>query len=49
MPFNDWILQSSSDPEETQPLPQEAKAILDQYAHVFPEEIPLGVPSKRTI
>jgi len=47
--FKEWILalfEESETPHPTHPL---AIALLKLYPHVFPEEIPPGLPPKRSI
>jgi hypothetical protein len=47
--FKEWLLtalEETEAPAHTHPL---AMALLDRFAHVFPEDIPPGLPPKRTI
>ena len=48
-PFKEWILVSLEEAEPAQPLHHMAKTLLELYSHVFPEEIPPGLPPKRSI
>ena len=47
--FREWILTSLEEAETSCHSHPMAKALLELYSHVFPEEIPLGLPPKRTI
>jgi len=48
-PFKEWILASLDEAEPTQPVHHKAKPLLKLFSHVFPEEIPPGLPPKRSI
>ena len=47
--FKEWILTSLEEAETPHPTHPLAIALLKLYSHVFPEEIPSGLPPKRSI
>ena len=47
--FKEWILTSLEESETPYPTHPMAVALLKLYGHVFPEEIPSGLPPKRSI
>ena len=47
--LKEWILQVQEEPETPLPSHPIAKVILNQFSHLFPEEIPSGLPPKRDI
>ena len=47
--FRDWILTNLDEPEKTLPNHPLAVSLLQVYTHVFPDEIPAGLPPKRDI
>jgi len=47
--FRDWILTSLDEPETTSPNHPLVVALLQIFAHVFPDEIPASLPPERDI
>ena len=47
--FKEWILTSLEESEHPCPTHPMANALLKLYSHVFPDEIPPGLPPKSTI
>ena len=47
--FNDWILTNLEEPDIPLPTHPLAVSLLQMFAHVFPDEIPAGLPPKRDI
>jgi len=47
--FNEWILTSLGESETPPPSHPIAFLLLKRFAHVFPEEIPSGLPPQRSI
>lgn len=47
--FKEWILLNQDEPETTPQIHPLAQALLNQFTHVFPDEIPNGLPPKRDI
>ena len=47
--FKDWILTNLDEPETPFPTHPLAVSLLQLFAHVFPDEIPAGLPPKRDI
>ena len=47
--LKEWILQVQEEPETPLPSHPIAKVIMNQFSHLFPEEIPSGLPPKRDI
>jgi len=47
--FKEWILTFLEESETPYPIHPMAMTILKLYSHVFPEEIPSGLPPKRSI
>ena len=47
--LKEWILQVQTEPETPLPSHPIAKVILSQFGHLFPNEIPTGLPPKRDI
>jgi len=45
----EWILQVQDGPETPLPSHPIAKVILNQFSHLFPNELPSGLPPKRGI
>ena len=45
--FEDWILTSQDEPETTLTKHPFAVTLLQTYAHLFPDEIPVSLPPKR--
>jgi len=45
--LQEWILQVQDKPETPLPSHPIAKVILNQFSHLFPNEIPSGLPLKR--
>ena len=45
--LKEWMLQVQDEPETPLPSLPIAKVILNQFSHLFPDEIPLGFPPKR--
>ena len=47
--FKEWILSVQDEPESLMPTHPIAKTLIENFFHVFPEEIPTGLPPKRDI
>ena len=47
--FKEWILSIQEEPDNLLPTHRVAKALLEKFCHLFPEEIPTGLPPKRDI
>ena len=47
--LKEWILQVQDELETRLPSHPIAKVILNQFSHLFPDEIPSGLPTKRDI
>jgi len=47
--FKEWILNIQDEPESPLPSHSVAKALIHQFCHLFPDEIPMGLPPKRDI
>ena len=47
--FKEWILSIQEEPDNLLPTHPVAKALLEKFCHLFPEEIPTGLPPKRDI
>jgi len=47
--FKEWILTSLEESKTPYPTHPMAIALLDLFSHVFPDEVPPGLPPKRSI
>jgi len=47
--FREWILSIQDELDSPLPLHPLAKALLQKFCHLFPEEMPTGLPLKREI
>ena len=47
--FKEWILNIQEEPETPLPSHPIAISLIHQFCHLFPEEIPTGLPPKRDI
>ena len=47
--FKEWILTTQDEPESLLPTHPFAKTLIQKFCHLFPEEIPNGLPPKRDI
>jgi len=47
--FKEWILNIYDEPESPMPTHPIAKSLIQEFYHLFPEEIPMGLPPKRDI
>ena len=47
--FKEWILSVQDEPENMMPTHPIAKTLIEKFSHVFPEEIPTGLPPKGDI
>jgi len=47
--FKEWILSMQDEPESLMPTQTIARTIIENFCHLFPEEIPTGLPPKRDI
>ena len=47
--FREWILSVQEEPENLMPTHPIAKTLIESFCHLFPKEIPKGLPPKRDI
>jgi len=47
--FKEWILTIQDEAESPMPTYPIAKSLIQAFCHLFPEEIPMGLPPKRDI
>ena len=47
--FKEWILTIQDEPASPLPTHLAAKALIQNFCHLFPEEIPTGLPTKGDI
>jgi len=47
--FKEWIINVHNEPESPMPTHPIAKSLIQNFCHLFPEEIPTGLPPKRAI
>jgi len=47
--FKEWILSIQDEPESSLPTHPIARTLTENFSHLFPEEIPTGLPPKREI
>jgi len=47
--FKEWILSMQDEPESLMPAHPIATTLIEYFCHLFPEEIPTGLPPKRDI
>ena len=47
--FKEWILTIQDEPDSIMPTHPIAKSLIQTFCHLFPEDIPTGLPPKRDI
>jgi len=45
--FKEWILSMQEEPESSLPTHPIARTLIENFCHLFPKEIPMGLPLKR--